>query len=89
MPPTVPKASHPSALAYWRIRTAIRRQLAADVRLLREMEYAVADLERHIDAERRGLAALRQLYVWTSEQTELARSRDGFGARVHTEILVP
>jgi len=44
--------------AVWRIRAAIRRQLAIDMRRLREMKTAIADLEQHIDDERRRLAAL-------------------------------
>ena len=46
------------SLAVSRIRIAIRRQLASDLRLLRQMQQDIADLERHIDDERRRLAAL-------------------------------
>jgi hypothetical protein len=44
--------------AAWGIRTAFRRQLAADVRRLRAMKQDIASLERHIYEERRRLAAL-------------------------------
>ena len=44
--------------ALWRIRAAIRRQLASDVRLFREMKRDIEELERHIDEERRRLDAL-------------------------------
>jgi hypothetical protein len=44
--------------AWWRIRAAIRRQLAMDVRRLREMQREIAELERHIDEARRRLDAL-------------------------------
>jgi hypothetical protein len=44
--------------AVCQIRAAIRRQLRADLRLLREMKTDIARLERQIDAERRRLAAL-------------------------------
>ena len=42
----------------WRIRAAIRRQLASDLRALRAMKRDIAELERHIDEERRRLTAL-------------------------------
>ena len=44
--------------ALWRIRAAIRRQLAADLRLLSEMKHDIAVLERHIDEAWRRLADL-------------------------------
>jgi hypothetical protein len=46
------------AAARWRIRAAIRRQLAIDLRRLREMEQEIAALRQHIDDARARLAAL-------------------------------
>jgi hypothetical protein len=43
----------------WRIRMGVRREIAADVRRLRALQEDIADLERHIEAGRRRLAALQ------------------------------
>jgi hypothetical protein len=60
----------------WRVRMAVRRQLAADVRRLRALQQDVADLERHIDAERRRLAARA-----TTETTHVEQQDTAHGLR--------
>jgi hypothetical protein len=46
------------AAATWRIRAAIRRQLAIDLRRLREMEQEITQLDHRIAEQRGALAAL-------------------------------